>query len=87
MVMFYRVDIKRNAQKQLAKLSSINADKIVKEIRALANNPRPNGCKKLVGSENTYRIRLGDYRIIYSIFENRLIVQVIKIGHRKDIYK
>jgi mRNA interferase RelE/StbE len=55
-------------------------------IAALANNPRPYGYKKLKG-EDAYRIRVGDYRIIYEINDDRIIVTVVSIGHRKDIYK
>ncbi|MDD2725074.1 MAG: type II toxin-antitoxin system RelE/ParE family toxin [Methylovulum sp.] len=56
-------------------------------IDSLSGNPYPSGCKKLSGLDHTYRIRHGDYRIVYSVFDTRLIVQIIKIGHRKDIYR
>lgn len=63
------------------------AAKIALQIKALSDNPRPNGCKKLVGTEHSYRIRINDYRVIYSIFDRELIVQVIKLGHRQYIYR
>ena len=51
------------------------------------HNARPNGCKKLKGVKNSYRIRVGDYRIIYKIVDNLLVIEIVAIGHRKDIYK
>lgn len=56
-------------------------------LLALADNPRPPGCKKLQGREETYRIRVGDYRVIYRVEDDRLIVLVIEIGHRRDVYR
>jgi mRNA interferase RelE/StbE len=83
----YSIRIKRSASKQLEKLPQKVAERLVKVIDNLAENPRPDGVKKLQGTENYYRIRLTDYRIIYSIADNELIVEVIKVGHRKDVYK
>ena len=61
--------------------------KIVKAVDDLSLNPYPQGVRKLAGSEDTYRIRVGDYRVLYAIIENRFIVQVIRVGHRRDVYK
>lgn len=85
--MTYSIEIKQSAQKELAKLPRSIADKVIKQIKVLADDPRPNGCKKLVGTDYTYRIRINDYRVVYSIFDQQLVIQVIKIGHRKQIYK
>jgi len=63
------------------------AFKVRATINRLSENPRPKGCKKLKGSDNDYRIRLGNYRIIYTIADYILIVTVIKIAHRKDAYR
>jgi mRNA interferase RelE/StbE len=82
----YKIFIKESAQKALDKISSNDADKIIKSIQNLAINPRPVGYKKLVNTE-AYRIRKGDYRIIYEIFDDILVIDIIAIGHRKDIYK
>lgn len=82
----YLIEIKRSAQKELSQLPKPVAEKIVTLIRGLADNPRPNGCKKLVGTEHSYRIRINDYRVVYSVLDSCLIIQVIKIGHRKDVY-
>jgi mRNA interferase RelE/StbE len=85
--MTYSIEIKQSAKKELANLPRNIADKVIKQVRALADDPLPNGCKKLVGTDYTYRIRINDYRVVYSIFDQQLVIQVIKIGHRKDIYK
>ena len=85
--MTYAIEIKPRAQKELAKLPRSIADKVVKNIRTLANDPRPNGCKKLVGTDYAYRIRINNYRVVYSIFDQQLVIQVIKIAHRKQAYK
>ncbi len=85
--MTYKIDIKQSAQKELAKLPKKIAEKIIIKIRLLADDPRPNGCKKLTGKTNSYRFRVNNYRVVYSIYDQQLIIQVIKIGHRKKIYK
>lgn len=76
----------KRAQKQLDKLSDAVAEPIFHAIGMLGDNPRPHGCKKLKG-RNGYRIRIGDYRVIYEIFDSTLLVDVIDLGHRKDIYE
>lgn len=81
----YHIFLSKTAQKQLDKLSDNIADPIINTIAMLANNPRPNGCKKLKGRDG-YRIRQGNFRIIYDIYDNRLIIEVILIAHRKDVY-
>lgn len=82
----YTIILSKKAQKQLDKLPDNIIAPIVIAISSLEENPRPNGYKKLKGRD-AYRIRTGDYRIIYSIFDNELIVDVITLGHRKDIYE
>jgi mRNA interferase RelE/StbE len=69
----------------LDKLSDDIADELLDAIESLAANPRPSGCKKLKGREG-YRIRKGDYRIIYNIIDNVLTVDIIAVGHRREIY-
>ncbi len=84
--MGYHVTIKKSAEKELAKLP-LNAILILKEkILALGTNPYPNGHKKLKGFSDQYRIRWGNYRVIYRIENNRLLIEVLKIGDRKGIY-
>ena len=82
--MKYGLKIQKNAQKSLAKISEPFQTKIINKIYNLANNPYYNS-KKLTGRD-AYRIRVGNYRIIYEINNNKLIVLVINIGHRKEIY-
>ena len=82
----YRVEILRSAQKQLAKIDRQDQSRIISAIRALANDPRPPGCKKLSGRP-AWRIRIGTYRVIYEIHDDRLLVLVVTIGHRKDVYR
>jgi len=82
----YTIVIASKAQKQLDKFSDHIAAPILDAISDLAEDPRPSGCKKLKGREG-YRIRVGNYRIIYEIFDSELIVDVIAVGHRKDIYE
>ena len=85
--MSYEVLIKPAAQRQLKKLPrTVQAD-LIALIEQLAQDPRPPGCKKLKGRQSQYRVRLGDYRVIYSIEEEALVVRVIKVGHRRDIYE
>ena len=83
--MVYRITIRRKAIKSLENISDPYYSRIKEAIYSLANNPRPSGCKKLKG-RNGYRIRVADYRIIYEIFDNALIVNIINLGHRKEIY-
>ncbi|MDZ4845527.1 MAG: type II toxin-antitoxin system RelE/ParE family toxin [Chitinophagales bacterium] len=83
--MAYSVTLKKRAIKALEKISEPYYSNIKKGIYNLADNPRPSGCKKLKGRDG-YRIRVADYRILYDIFDNMLVVDVINVGHRKDIY-
>ena len=84
--MTYSVTILRSAQKQLAKLDSQTRNRIASAIYALADNPRPSGCKKLTGRP-AWRIRIGTYRVIYEIQDNELIVLVVTIAHRREVYR
>lgn len=83
--MAYNVILKKRVIKTLEKINEPYYSNIKEAIYSLANNPRPSGYKKLKGRDG-YRIRVADYRIIYDIFDDVLFVDVIDIGHRKDIY-
>ncbi len=82
----YKIEIKKSAVKELNKLPHNDLKKIIRKIHNLADNPRPPDCKKLTGEEK-YRIRSGNYRILYLIEENILTIYVVKIGHRRDVYR
>jgi mRNA interferase RelE/StbE len=82
----YTAVLSKKAQKQLDKLPDNIAEPIIDTIGSLENNPRPMGYKKLKGRDG-YRIRTGNYRIIYNIFDTELIIDIIALGHRKDIYE
>lgn len=84
----YLIKFKKKAEKELRKLPIASIKKIVPEIDKLEEEPRPQGSKKLKGTEEEiWRIRIGDYRVIYQIDEGIKIVEIRKIGHRKDVYK
>lgn len=85
--MRYEIIIKPSAEKSFAKLPALQQRKIFSAIELLVTNPKPSGVKKLKSSVELYRIRVGDYRVIYSIENAVLIINVVKIGHRSDIYR
>jgi mRNA interferase RelE/StbE len=84
----YRVLLRPPAQKFLRKLRDKTlASRLVEAMRGLASNPRPPGCDKLAGLEDLYRILVGDYRVVYQIRDEMLLVLVVKIGHRREVYR
>jgi mRNA interferase RelE/StbE len=85
--MIYTLEISKTFEKALLNLPQKIVERILIAVQALAENPRPSGCKKLKGSKTDYRIRIGDYRVIYSIEDEKLVVLVLNVGHRKDIYQ
>ena len=84
--MRYTVRLDRSPQKFLDALHGDIYTRIISALHALADDPRPHGVKKLKGYRDYWRIRVGDYRIIYAIQDDRLLVIVIRIGHRRDVY-
>lgn len=80
----YKIEWKRSATRELRNLPREAASRILQAVAELSADPYPNGVRKLIGSEQTYRI--GDYRLIYSVFASTLIIQIIRVGHRKDVY-
>jgi len=84
----YRVVVKPSAKRELKKLSVAAATNIAKKIDSLAVNPRPEGCKKLVTNKaELWRVRVGDYRILYAIDDHIRIVDIHHVGHRREIYQ
>ena len=82
----YEIFFKKSVEKDFKAIPKNDLKKIIKRIGALAEDPRPQGCEKLTGQDR-YRLRQGRYRIVYSIQDNKLTVLVVKVGHRKDIYR
>ncbi|HMU62960.1 MAG TPA: type II toxin-antitoxin system RelE/ParE family toxin [Gemmatimonadales bacterium] len=82
----YSLEIKRSAAKELAQVPPKDRGRIVARIQALADDPRPVGAERLSGQER-YRVRQGDYRILYEIEDQVLRIMVVKIGHRRDVYR
>lgn len=83
----YRIEITPAAGRQIKKLSPDVQRQIVSRLEALAIDPRPTGVVKLSGEENLYRIRLSDYRIVYEIQDDALLILITKAGHRREIYR
>lgn len=82
----YRIVIKKSAAKEIEKIEKKDRIRIVEKIRSLVSDPHPAGSKKLSGQEK-YKIRQGNYRILYQILNEELVIYVVKVGHRSDIYK
>jgi mRNA interferase RelE/StbE len=82
----YNIFFKKSVEKDFRTIPKQDLRKIIKLIGALAQEPRPPGCEKLTGQER-YRVRQGRYRVLYSIQDQELTVWVVKVGHRKDVYK
>jgi mRNA interferase RelE/StbE len=82
----YKVEIKRSAVKEIERLPRREILIILDKIKLLADDPRPADCKKLSG-QGKYRVRCGNYRILYLIADDVLIVYIVKVGHRKDVYR
>ncbi|NDC39288.1 MAG: type II toxin-antitoxin system RelE/ParE family toxin [Proteobacteria bacterium] len=82
----YKVTLKASVTKDFKRLDRMAANRIMKAIELLQKDPSPHQCKKLVGSEHTYRIRVGDYRVIYTVHKQLREVEIQRVRHRKDVY-
>ncbi len=85
--MTYRIEVAPTAVRQLRKLDPVARRRVQAAIELLAEEPRPSGARKLAGGEGEWRVRTGDYRIVYEIRDNVLLVLVVAVGHRRDIYR
>lgn len=83
----YQVELAKSAVKDLRKIDGAAIPRILQAIEDLANEPRPAGSKKLVGSKNSYRIRIGTYRVIYRVKDQMLLIDVIRVRKRSDAYR
>lgn len=85
--MAYQVDFTTAAARQVRKLPKPARTRLLAAVAALANDPRPSGARKLVGEATAWRVRIGDYRVIYDVFDQTLTVTVVRAGHRRDVYR
>lgn len=83
----YRIEWRKSTKRDLKAIPLAQVVRIIDAVSKLADDPRPSGCAKLTGSDCAYRIRIGDYRVVYEIFDAILTIEVIKAAHRKDIYR
>lgn len=83
----YEVRLARRAVRSLAELQRRDQQRIRAAIDLLADQPRPPNCVALQGESGVYRVRVGDYRIVYEVFDQLLVVQVVRVGHRREVYR
>jgi mRNA interferase RelE/StbE len=83
----YEVYVEKSAENELKRLSTSTFHRIIPQIRTLAQNPRPSGCRKLTGSKNDWRIRVGDYRVLYEIDGKIRAVRIMRVRHRREVYR
>ena len=84
----YSISIKPSAAKELQAISDkATLARMIEKIKSLATQPRPSGSEKLAGRPNLYRVRQGNYRVVYSVDDQARVVDVVKVGHRRDVYR
>ena len=83
----YEVYLERAAERDLKRLAAESFHRIIPFIKTLGENPRPTGCRKLAGSRSDWRIRVGDYRVIYEIDDEEKAVRVMRVRHRREVYR
>ena len=83
----YKIEWRQSARRELRSLNKSLIQKILQLVEKLAENPFPAGCRKLVGWQNTYRVRVGVYRVLYSVQARRLFVEIVRVSHRREAYK
>ena len=83
----YEIEITRTAERQLRRLPPEDQQRVLRTILPLADDPFPRGSRKLSGYDDVFRIHVGRYRVLYSVSEKKLIIIILKIGHRKNVYR
>ena len=83
----YNIEWRPSTKKDLKRISKAEVHRIIQSVESLSDQPRPPGSRKLSGSDSTYRIRIGNYRVIYEIHDEVILIEVVKVGHRKDVYR
>ncbi len=84
---YYAISYERAAAKELSKLDKQTARRIIRSINDLRQNPHPPGCRQLVGYDRLWRIRVGDYRVVYFVDGDTLIVLIVRVAHRREVYR
>ncbi len=83
----YRVEVSATAERQIRRLARRDQLRVLRAVRELSDEPHPRGCRKLRGYEDVFRLRVGTFRVLYSVESERILVIILKVGHRKDIYR
>jgi mRNA interferase RelE/StbE len=83
----FSIQWRRSTTKDLRKLPTREVERIVSEVEALAEEPFPHGSEKLTGADHSYRIRVGDYRVVYEVLRQSKVVEIQRVRHRKDVYR
>ncbi len=83
----FRIEWRKSTKKDLRRIAPVEVRKIVDAVKALAEDPHPHGCTKMQGSDCAYRIRIGDYRVIYEVYEHRVVIEVVRVSHRREVYR
>ena len=83
----YRIEVSATAERQIRTLPRADQVRVIRVIQGLATDPRPPGCRKLSGHDGVFRVRVGRYRVLYAIEDRRLVIIVLKVGDRKDVYR
>jgi mRNA interferase RelE/StbE len=83
----YRIEWKASASSELKRLDRSVIPRILEAVGRLAENPFPHGCRKLQGGRESYRIRVGDYRVVYEVAKGCLVIEIVRVRHRKDVYR
>lgn len=84
---FYKIEWRESAIKELRRLEKNTITRILEKTAALERDPLPVNCRKLQGSDHTYRIRIGDYRVVYTVENDVLVIEIVRVAHRKDVYR
>jgi len=83
----YRIEVSSTAERQIRRLERDDQLRVLRAVRDLGTTPRPRGCRKLRGYDDVFRIRVGTFRVLYSVESDRILVIILKVGHRKEIYR
>mgnify|MGYP006116815989 CR=1 FL=1 len=83
----YQIEWKKSALRELKRIDRQDVPRVIAAVDSLSTQPLPDGVRKLHGSQRSYRIRVGNYRVIYELYESRLVIEIVRVRHRKDAYR